>query len=90
MLLIAPTGDSICGAQRLTAVAYLGFVFTGIVNTFLGPILPLLAARWTLSDLRAGYFFATQFLGSMLGVGISTLLFYRVTASATVSVLPIY
>jgi FHS family glucose/mannose:H+ symporter-like MFS transporter len=72
--LIAPTGDSICGARRLTGVAYLGFVFTGIVNTFLGPILPLLAARWTLSDSRAGYFFVTQFLGSILGVGISTLL----------------
>jgi FHS family glucose/mannose:H+ symporter-like MFS transporter len=72
--LIAPTGDSIRSARRLTAVAYLGFVFTGIVNTFLGPILPLLAARWTLSDSRAGYFFVTQFLGSILGVGISTLL----------------
>jgi MFS transporter, FHS family, glucose/mannose:H+ symporter len=77
VLLIAPSGDSICGARRLTALAYLGFVFTGIVNTFLGPILPLLAARWTLSDSRAGYFFSTQFLGSMLGVAISTVLLPR-------------
>jgi fucose permease len=58
-------------------IAYLGFVFTGVVNTFMGPILPELAARWQLSDSRAGYFFATQFFGSILGVGMSSLLLPR-------------
>ncbi len=50
---------------------------TGVVNTFLGPFLPILAARWALSDSRAGYFFAAQFLGSILGVNISSVLVPR-------------
>jgi fucose permease len=77
VILIAAVSNSTRGTQRLSAVAYLGFVLTGIVNTLLGPILPVLAARWTLSDSRSGYFFAIQFFGSILGVGISTLLLPR-------------
>src|SRR5476651_1889470 len=64
-------------SRALISVASAGFVLTGVVNTFLGPILPILAARWTLSDSRSGYFFATQFLGSILGVSISSLLLPR-------------
>ena len=52
-------------------------MLTGVVNTFLGPILPILSARWTLSDSRAGYFFAAQFLGSFIGVTISSFLLPR-------------
>jgi FHS family glucose/mannose:H+ symporter-like MFS transporter len=77
VILIAAVSNSTRGARRLGAVAYLGFVLTGIVNTLLGPILPVLAARWILSDSRSGYFFAIQFFGSILGVGISTLLLPR-------------
>jgi fucose permease len=55
-------------------IAAFGFVLTGIVNTFLGPLLPTLTARWRLSDSQAGYFFALQFLGSILGVGLSSAL----------------
>jgi MFS transporter, FHS family, glucose/mannose:H+ symporter len=40
----------------------------GIVTTLLGPMLPILIGRWTLSDQRAGLFFSAQFCGSMLGV----------------------
>jgi fucose permease len=61
----------------LTAIASAGFVLTGVVNTFLGPILPILSARWALSDSRAGYFFATQFFGSILGVIVSSFLLPR-------------
>jgi fucose permease len=64
-------------SRPLIAIASLGFVLTGIVNTFLGPILPFLAARWSLSDSRSGYFFAMQFFGSILGVGISSFLLPR-------------
>src|SRR6266850_1743052 len=53
------------------------FVLTGVVTTFLGPILPALASRWGLSDSRSGYFFTAQFLGSMLGVGVSSFLLPR-------------
>jgi FHS family glucose/mannose:H+ symporter-like MFS transporter len=67
--------DSPIESSKLFArVASAGFVLTGVVNTFLGPFLPILAARWALSDSRAGYFFAAQFLGSILGVNISSVL----------------
>jgi len=60
-----------------TTVVSTAFVLTGVVTTFLGPILPVLASRWGLSDSRSGYFFTAQFLGSMLGVGISSFLLPR-------------
>src|SRR5262249_55125453 len=63
--------------KTLTIVASSAFVLTGVVNTFLGPILPTLTGRWALSDSQAGYFLATQFLGSILGVSISSILLPR-------------
>jgi MFS transporter, FHS family, glucose/mannose:H+ symporter len=45
-----------------------GFVVTGIVTTLMGPLLPILISRWSLSDQRAGFFFTAQFCGSMAGV----------------------
>jgi len=42
----------------------------GVVTILLGPILPILIARWSLSDERAGIFFTLQFLGNLLGVAI--------------------
>ncbi len=52
-----------------------GFIFTGMVTTVLGPILPLLASRWLLSDAKAGSLFTAQFFGSVLGgFSISVLL----------------
>ncbi len=50
------------------AVLHVGFVVTGIVTTLLGPMLPILISRWSLSDRRAGLFFTAQFCGSMVGV----------------------
>ena len=44
-----------------------GFVATGIVTTILGPILPLLAAQWSLNDSQAGLLFTAQFLSSLVG-----------------------
>lgn len=38
------------------------------MTTLLGPLLPILIARWSLSDQRAGLFFTAQFCGSMVGV----------------------
>ncbi len=57
----------------MAIVASLAFVLTGVINTFLGPILPTLAGRWHLSDSQSSYFFIMQFTGSMLGVTISSL-----------------
>lgn len=58
-------------------IAAFGFVLTGIVNTFMGPLLPTLIARWRLSDSQAGYFFALQFSGSILGTFSSGILMRR-------------
>ena len=49
------------------AAAHLGFVLTGVVNTLLGPILPIVSRSWSLSDAQAGRLFAAQFLGAILG-----------------------
>jgi FHS family glucose/mannose:H+ symporter-like MFS transporter len=60
------------GALSVSSAAFIvlhgGFVITGIVTTLVGPLLPILIGRWSLSDQRAGLFFAAQFCGSMVGV----------------------
>jgi FHS family glucose/mannose:H+ symporter-like MFS transporter len=50
------------------AALFLGFIITGMACTILGPTLPIFIARWNLSDAQAGFFFTTQFGGSLLGV----------------------
>src|SRR5436305_2086282 len=37
-----------------TVLLHIDFLLTGIVMTFLGPMLPILAARWSLNDSAAG------------------------------------
>jgi fucose permease len=51
--------------------AHAAFLLVGTVTTLLGPLLPVLAARWLLNDASAGLLFTAQFTGSMVGVGIS-------------------
>lgn len=57
-----------------TALAHAGFVITGVMTTLLGPMLPLLSARWFLNDAQAGYLFTAQFATSIAGVAGSTFL----------------
>ena len=56
--------------RRGTAIGMLhaGFVLTGVVTTLLGPILPILIVRWSLSDAGAGLFFTLQFCGNLIGI----------------------
>jgi MFS transporter, FHS family, glucose/mannose:H+ symporter len=63
--------------QILVTLVHLAFVLTGVVTTFLGPLLPALSTRWQLSDARAGYFFTAQFFGSIAGVILSGFLLPR-------------
>jgi len=56
---------------RTARLLHAGFVLTGVVTTLLGPLLPFLTTRWSLSDAQAGRLFAAQFFGSMAGVGLS-------------------
>ena len=50
------------------------FALTGMVTTMLGPILPDLLLRWSLSDAAAGALFSAQFSGGMAGGAVSGLL----------------
>ncbi len=54
-----------------TAAAHIVFVPTGILTVLLGPVLPVLAARWSLNDSQAGELFTAQFLASTVGVVFS-------------------
>ena len=51
-----------------------GFIVNGIVITFIGPILPVFMAKWSLDDSRAGLFSFAQFSGSIAGVLASSAL----------------
>jgi fucose permease len=54
--------------QRLVLAGQIAFFPTGILSTLLGPMLPILIARWTLNDTQAGNLFLVQFLAMMVGV----------------------
>jgi fucose permease len=60
------------------ALVHLDFLVTGIVMTFLGPMLPFLSARWSLTDEQAGYLLFAQFLSSMFGMLASAQLVQRI------------
>jgi len=61
-------------SQKLVRAAQIAFLPTGILTTILGPMLPLLIARWTLNDTQAGNLFLIQFLASLVGVQLSGVL----------------
>jgi len=63
--------------RQLILAAQIAFIPTGILTTLLGPMLPILIARWSLNDTQAGNLFLVQFLASLAGVQISGLLLAR-------------
>ena len=71
-----PVGDPIVySSQRdrhLAPLLHCGFLLVGIVHTLLGPILPMLAAKWRLDDAEAGSLFIAQFTGAMIGCALSS------------------
>jgi fucose permease len=60
-----------------TTAIFAGFVVAGVVTTLLGPILPVLISRWSLSDERAGLFFTLQFISNIAGVASLSVLLPR-------------
>jgi FHS family glucose/mannose:H+ symporter-like MFS transporter len=60
--------DEISQKRAASVAIFAAFVVAGVVTTLLGPILPILIGRWSLSDERAGLFFVCQFGTSMVGV----------------------
>jgi FHS family glucose/mannose:H+ symporter-like MFS transporter len=53
--------------SRLFVVLYLEFMLTGAVTTLLGPLMPLLVRRCSMSDAAAGSLVAAQFVGGFMG-----------------------
>ena len=63
----APRFESLPAAQY-----YFAIVICGFVTVLLGPVLPVLAAEWHLTDVQGGWLFAMQFLSSTAGAAISS------------------
>lgn len=70
--------------KRFLITAHAVFVLVGIATTMLGPILPLLARRWQLTDGQSAFFFVAQFLGGFLGSIGSTELVRRFSLHFTI------
>jgi len=70
--------------KRFLITSHVVFVLVGIATTMLGPILPLLAKHWHLSDGKMGLFFIAQFLGGFVGSIASTELVRRFSLHATI------
>jgi MFS transporter, FHS family, glucose/mannose:H+ symporter len=66
-------------------ILFAGFILTGIVNTLLGPVLPWLAARWSLTDAAAGLLFTVQFAGGLAGGFVSGAIAARAGAGRTMA-----
>ena len=60
--------------RQLASLLHSGFLLVGVIHTLLGPILPMLAARWRLDDAEAGSLFIAQFTGAMIGSALSSLM----------------
>ena len=63
--------------RKLILAGQIAFLPTGILQTLLGPMLPILIARWALNDTQAGNLFLVQFLALLAGVQLSGLLLTR-------------
>lgn len=50
---------------------YFGLAITGIVTCLLGPILPVISAHWSMTDVQGGWLFTAQFSASVFGSSLS-------------------
>ncbi len=64
--------------RKLTLAGQLAFIPTGVLTTLLGPMLPILIARWALNDTQAGNLIFVQFMAQLAGVQLSAVLLARV------------
>ncbi len=58
--------------RRTLAAVFICFLAAGVATVMLGPTLPLLAARWNLSDSRLGTLFFAFFIGQFCGAWLAT------------------
>jgi fucose permease len=64
--------------RKLVLAGQLAFLPTGVLTTLLGPMLPIVIVRWTLSDTQAGNLFLVQFLAQLVGVQLASIMLSRV------------
>ncbi len=57
--------------KKFVLLLHGGFLLIGVVTTLLGPILPMLAAQWSLDDAELGLLFTAQFSGAIIGAALS-------------------
>lgn len=67
----------VASAPSLNKAAHAAFVPIGIVTVLLGPLLPILSARWSLNYSQAGSLFTAQFMGATAGALLSGVLVSR-------------
>lgn len=73
----AETHAAPASARSLTYAAYISFIPIGIATVLLGPMLPILSARWSLNYAQAGSLFNVQYVASTCAVGLSGVLVAR-------------
>ncbi len=56
----------------MNEATHAGFILVGVINTFLGPMLPILSVRWGLTDAQAGRLFGAQYAGAIIGAIVSS------------------
>jgi FHS family glucose/mannose:H+ symporter-like MFS transporter len=54
-------------ARRTLAAVFLYFPVVGVATVMLGPVLPVLAARWAMTDAQLGTLFFASFIGQFCG-----------------------
>lgn len=59
-------------SQFTRIVLHVMFLLSGIATVLIGPVLPILARHFNLSDLAVSYFFPAQFAGSISGTLLSS------------------
>lgn len=69
-----------------TTLLYVDFLVTGVIMTFLGPMLPYFSSRWGLTDTQSGSLFFAEFFSSMFGMLLSSVLVERVGYRRTLMV----
>lgn len=53
--------------RNLKVPLHIVYFLSGIATVLIGQILPILSVNFALNDLQAGYFFPSQFAGSLIG-----------------------
>ena len=65
-------------ARRVIWQLHGGFVLAGMATTLLGPLLPLVAAQWAMTDRDAGTLFTAQFTGALAATSGAALIAGRI------------